>query len=443
MGTTIEYYDFFVYGTAAALVFGQVFFPDSDPLTGALLSFATFGVAFVARPLGGVLFGHFGDRVGRKAALVTTLLMMGVATVAIGFIPSYAAIGVAAPLLLVALRFVQGVALGGEYGGAVLMTVEHSPPDRRGFYSSWVQTGAQFGLIIANVVYLVIGSVTSDAQFLSWGWRVPFWLSALLVILGLIIRLRLEESPEFKALKESKEIVPAPVVVVLRNHIREVLLIAGAAVGNSVTFYAATVFGLSYGSTHGFTRNQMLTVIIIAAVFVIVGSILMGALSDRFGRKRIFVIGNLAIAVTVFPWMLSFGTENLAVVIAAYLVMLVGYSMTWGTIGVFFSEVFDGAVRYTGLSIGFTIGVIVGGAATPLVLTKLVDQFSSAVPVMLWVTGAAVLRALRDPDAAGGSGPRPLGARLSVPGVTGLDHESEHHLETSKGSNHPCCRSCS
>ena len=421
MGTTIEYYDFFVYGTAAALVFGQVFFPTSNPLTGTLLSLATFGVAFVARPLGGIIFGHLGDRLGRKAALVTTLLMMGVATVAIGLVPSYGAIGIAAPILLVVLRFVQGIALGGEYGGAVLMTVEHSPPGKRGFYSSWVQTGAQFGLIIANVVYLIVGSAMGDEAFLSWGWRIPFWVSSLLVILGLMIRLRLEESPEFKALKESNDILPAPIVVVFRHHMKEVLLIAGAAVGNSVTFYAATVFGLSYGATKGFSRNEMLVIIIVAAAWVIAASIFVGAQSDRFGRKPIFIVGNLAIAATVFGWMKAIDTGNPTVVLIAYLVLLTGYSMTWGTIGVFFAEVFQGAVRYTGLSLGFTIGVIVGGAVTPLVLTKLVADTSSAMPVVLWVAGSTIISALcaipmrQIDDDAGGVGTTPSRTGRTAP----------------------------
>ncbi|MEU4454527.1 MFS transporter [Nocardioides sp. NPDC023903] len=394
MGTTIEYYDFFIYGTAAALVFGEVFFPNSDPLTGSLLSFATFGVAFIARPLGGVVFGHFGDRVGRKVALVTTLLTMGTATVGIGLVPSYDIIGVAAPILLVILRFAQGFALGGEYGGAVLMTVEHSPADKRGFYGSWVQTGAQFGLIVANVVYLIVGSSMGDEAFRSWGWRVPFWISVVLVVLGLAIRLRLEESPEFTALKKSNDIQPAPVIEVLRHHKTEVLLIAGAAVGNSVTFYVAAVFGLSYGAGQGFSRNQMLVVIIAAAIWVIIASIFVGAISDRGGRKTIFIVGNVAIAATIYPWVSAIDSGSLALVMVAYIVMLTGYSMTWGTIGVFFAEVFTGAVRYTGLSVGFTIGVIVGGAVTPLVLTKLVDSYSSAIPVVLWVAGATVVSAL-------------------------------------------------
>ena len=394
MGTTIEYYDFFIYGTAAALVFGKVFFPNSDPLTGTLLSFATFGVAFVARPIGGFVFGHYGDKVGRKTTLVITLLTMGLATLGVGFIPSYDSIGVAAPILLVALRFIQGIALGGEYGGAVLMTIEHSPEAKRGFYGSWVQTGAQFGLIVANVVYLIIGSTVGDETFNTWGWRVPFWLSFLLVILGLTIRLKLEESPEFQALKDANATHPAPLVEVLRNHLREVLLVAGAAVGNSVTFYATSVFGLAYGTSQGFSRNQVLAVIIVSAAWVIVASVCVGALSDRLGRKPLFIVGNSFVAVMIFPWILAMQSGRIELVLSAYLVLLTGYSLTWGTMGVMFAECFHGAVRYTGLSVGFTIGVIIGGAVTPIVLTKLVDTYASPTPVLLWVAGAAVLSGL-------------------------------------------------
>jgi MFS family permease len=394
MGTTIEYYDFFIYGTAAALVFPQLFFPAADAVTGTLLSFATYGVAFVARPLGGVVFGHFGDRVGRKTALVVTLLTMGLATVAIGLVPSYNTIGVAAPIILVILRFLQGIALGGEYGGAVLMTVEHSPVNQRGFYASWVQTGAQFGMIIANVLYLVLGSMLGDDAFLSWGWRIPFIGSVVLVIIGLVVRLRLEESPEFQALKDSSSISPAPLLEVLRRHMGPVLLIAGTALSFSVVFYAVTTWGLSYGISNGLTRNQMLTITIISAAWVIVLSIAAGALSDRVGRKPLFIAGNVTMAVLIYPWILAVRSANEGLVLLAYLAILAGYALTWATIGVMMSEAFTGSVRYTGLSLGYTIGVIVGGAITPLVLTKLVATYSSALPVVLWVAGACIISAL-------------------------------------------------
>lgn len=394
MGTTIEYYDFFIYGTAAALVFGKVFFPEASPVVGTLLAFATYGVAFVARPLGGVVFGHFGDRVGRKTSLVITLLTMGLATVAIGLIPSYATIGLAAPIILVALRFIQGIALGGEYGGAVLMVVEHSPAHQRGFYASWVQTGAQFGLIIANILYLILGSSMSDESFLSWGWRVPFIGSAVLVIIGLVVRLKLEESPEFQALKDSNLINPAPLREVIRHHKLKVLLVAGAAISVSVTFYSVTTWGLTYGVSQGLTKSQMLTATIISAVWVIILTVAAGALSDRVGRKPLFIIGNLIMAALIYPWVLAVQSGNEGLVILAFLAILSGYALTWSTIGVMFSEVFTGAVRYTGLSVGFTIGVIIGGAISPLVLTSLVSMYSSPIPVVVWVAGAAILSAL-------------------------------------------------
>lgn len=394
MGTTIEYYDFFIYGTAAALVFGRVFFPGASPLIGTLLAFATYGVAFVARPLGGIIFGHFGDRAGRKTALVITLLAMGLATVLIGLIPSYNSIGPAAPIILVTLRFIQGIALGGEYGGAVLMTVEHSPAHQRGFYASWVQTGAQLGLIIANVLYLILGSSMSDEAFLSWGWRVPFIGSAVLVIIGLVIRLKLEESPEFQALKDSNSINPAPLREVVRHHKLKVLLVSGAAISVSVTFYSVTTWGLTYGISQGLTKSQMLTATIISAVWVIILTVAAGALSDRVGRKPLFIVGNVIMAALIYPWVLAVQSANEGLVILAFLGVLSGYALTWSTIGVMFSEAFTGAVRYTGLSVGFTIGVIIGGAISPLVLTSLVGMYSSAIPVVVWVAGAAILSAL-------------------------------------------------
>ena len=394
MGTTIEYYDFFIYGTAAALVFGQVFFPSADPVTGTLLSFATYGVAFVARPLGGIVFGHFGDRVGRKTALVITLITMGVATVGAGLVPSYASIGIAAPIILVALRFLQGIALGGEYGGAVLMTVEHSPVHRRGFYGSWVQTGAQFGLIIANVLYLILGSAMGDDAFQTWGWRVPFLASSILVIIGLVVRLKLEESPEFQQLKNSSSIETMPLLEVLRGHLRPVLLIAGTALSFSVVFYAVSTWGLSYGIGQGFTKNQMLAAIIVSAAWTIIVAVSAGAWSDRVGRKPLFVAGNLIMLVAIFPWVAAVQSTNQTWLVLAYIGMMTGYALTWATIGVMMSEAFTGAIRYTGLSLGYTIGVIVGGAITPIVLTKLTANTSSTAPIVIWVAGTCLISAV-------------------------------------------------
>ncbi|MGD9528413.1 MAG: MFS transporter, partial [Pseudonocardia sp.] len=253
IGTTIEWYDFFLYGTASALIFSRLFFPTFDPLTGTLLSFATFGVAFVARPIGGVIFGHFGDRLGRKPMLVVTLLMMGLATGFVGLLPTYETIGVAAPILLVLFRLVQGLSAGGEYGGAVLMTVEHADRGRRGFYGSWVQAGSPAGLILANVAFLAVAQLPEAALF-SWGWRIPFLASFALVVVGLVIRVALDESPEFAEVKRTTGTEAAPVVVALRNDWRQILLTAGAYVSAGVTVYGAAVFSLSYASTTaGFT----------------------------------------------------------------------------------------------------------------------------------------------------------------------------------------------
>ena len=301
-GTSIEYYDFFIYATAAALVFNRLFFPSFDPTVGTLLSLTTFAVAFIARPLGGVVLGHFGDRTGRKSMLVFTLTTMGAATVLIGLLPTYDSIGVAAPILLVVLRFIQGFALGGEYTGAVLMAAEHTQGQRSGFFASWVQTGAQFGLIIANLVFLLVAGLSEEAM-LSWGWRVPFLASLLLVAVGLFVRLQIGESPEFERIKEQRRIERSPLLTVVRQSPGTILLAAGASVSSGATFYGLTVFGLSYGvQVLGFSRAEMLSVVILSAAVCIALVLWFGALSDRFGVRRMFVAGLVGTAVVAVPW---------------------------------------------------------------------------------------------------------------------------------------------
>jgi MFS family permease len=266
VGTAIEWYDFFIYGTASALILPKLFFPSLDPAAGALLSYSTFALAFIVRPIGGLIFGHFGDRVGRKALLVTTVILMGTATTLIGLLPTYASIGVAAPLLLVVLRVLQGISVGGEYGGAVLMAVEHSEPGRRGYRGSWVQMGSPAGLILANAAFLLVTQLPGDA-LLDWGWRIPFLLGSVLLIVGLIIRLRIPESPRFEEVKQDGDIAKVPALVVLRDYPGRVLLTAGAYVGTGVVFYGSSIFGLSYGVEKlGFTRSEVLAIVLIGQV---------------------------------------------------------------------------------------------------------------------------------------------------------------------------------
>ena len=267
IGTTIEWYDFFLYGTAAALVFNKLFFPEAEPSSGTLLALATYGVGFAARPFGGIIFGHFGDRIGRKTMLVLSLLIMGVATFLIGAMPTYAQIGIWAPVILVLLRIAQGIGVGGEWGGAVLMSVEHAPKGRRGFFGSWPQMGVPAGLFLSTVVFLIVQQTTSDAAFLSWGWRIPFLLSVVLIAIGLFVRLRLYESPVFQRVKETKTEAPMPILDVLRKYPREVLLAMGMRIAENGTFYILTVWVLVYGNEHlKLPKSTMLWGVVIAAL---------------------------------------------------------------------------------------------------------------------------------------------------------------------------------
>jgi MFS family permease len=393
-GTSIEYYDFFIYGTAAALVFNRLFFPSFDPLVGTLLSFSTFAVAFIARPIGGIVLGHFGDRVGRKAMLIITLTTMGASTLLVGLLPSYDSIGIAAPILLVALRFIQGFSLGGEYTGAVLMTSEHSQADQRGYFGSWVQTGAQFGLIIANLVFLAVSGL-SHKQMLAWGWRVPFIASVALVALGFFIRLRITESPTFQKVKEEGRIEKAPLLTVLRESPGTILLTAGASISSGVTFYGISVFGLSYGvSTLGLSNAQMLTVLIVSAALCIVLTLYFGRLSDRLGYRPVFVGGLIGTAVVAVPWGLLVGTGSFGGVFAGYLLIVIPYAAQWATLGVFFSRAFEGQVRYSGMSLGYTLGLILGGGLTPIIFANLVQMTRSILGVAGYLGAAGIVSAV-------------------------------------------------
>ncbi|HVW42927.1 MAG TPA: MFS transporter [Amycolatopsis sp.] len=390
-GTTIEYYDFFVYGTASALVFGKLFFPGYDAFTATLLSFSTFAVAFIARPVGGVVLGHFGDRIGRKAMLILTLTTMGLSTLLIGLLPGYESIGVAAPILLVVFRFIQGFSLGGEYGGAVLMTVEHAQENRRGFYGSWVQLGAPVGLVLANLAFLAISGLSGDAM-LTWGWRIPFVASAVLVGVGLIVRLTITESPSFQQVKEQGAVRKLPILTVLKHHPKQVLLTAGASISVGVTFYSTTVFGLSYAvNTLGKSSQAMLVVIVASMVLTAAGVLFFGHLSDKVGRKPVFIGGLVGLVVCAFPWIWLTGTHSVVLTLAGYLLIFIPYSATWGTLGTFLAEAFSTDVRYTGLSLGNTVGYIAGPAFAPIIATNLLKSTGSYASVGWYLVIAAVL----------------------------------------------------
>jgi MFS family permease len=392
IGTTIEWYDLFLFGTASALVFSKVFFPELGGATGTLLSFLTFAAAYVARMVGAILFGHFGDRLGRKSMLLTSLITMGVATFAIGLVPDYHAIGVAAPFILLTLRIIQGLALGGEWGGAVLMTVEHSPVDRRGFFGSMVQIGVPIGTLLANLAFLIIASNMSEEALLTWGWRIPFLISAALVAFGIYIRLSIEETPAFKIVRETGAKAKIPFANLMRKYWKQVLLGGIATLSTGSTFTLLTTLGLSYGTAHaGFSRTEMLVAVMVACLAAVVLIPYFGALSDRVGRRPIILAGITTEAVLAFPLFWMIGTGNTAWLIIGYVLMMVAFSANYGPIATFLAELFGAKVRYSGLSVAYMLSGLLGSATTPVATTALLNLTGSASAVAWYAVGAATL----------------------------------------------------
>jgi metabolite-proton symporter len=375
IGTTIEWYDFFLYGTAAALVFNKLFFPTLEPLAGTLSSYGTFAVGFVARPLGGIVFGHFGDRIGRKQMLVWSLVIMGVATALIGLTPTYSQIGIWAPMLLVTLRFIQGFGVGGEWGGAVLLAVEHSGGNRRGFHGSWPQMGVPGGLLLSTGVFAAISAWLPEPTFLAWGWRVPFLISVVLVAIGLFIRLRVLESPSFEKVREARRESRAPLLDVFREHPREVLIGSGMRFAQNVIFYIYTVFVLSFGEkTLGYPRGAMLRGVMIASALGLLTTPFWSYLSDRVGRRPVYLAGSVISLLFVFPffWMLQLGAGFVA--IALVLAMNVGHDMMYGPMAATFSELFGTRVRYSGASLVYQLTSVVSGGVAPFIATLLLAR---------------------------------------------------------------------
>jgi metabolite-proton symporter len=372
IGTTIEWYDFFLFGVVTPLVLNKLFFPNFDPLVGTLLAYTTFFVGFISRPIGGVIFGHYGDRVGRKTVLIMTVLIMGVATFLIGFLPTYASVGIWAPILLLVLRIFQGIGIGGEWGGAVLLAVEHSPSGNRGFYGSWPQIGVPAGLLLsAGVVYLL--SFLGDAEFLAWGWRVAFLLSAVLVVIGLYIRLRILETPAFSRLQETKKVVSVPVVELFRTHGKNTLLGLGARYIEGVTFNIYGVFLVGYltGTLHVSRQTALAGVMISSAIMIIMLPIF-GNLSDRVGRRRLFGTAGLLIGVLTFGAFWLMGTKDpLLIWIAITIPFAFVYPAVYGPQAALFSELFDTRVRYTGISFVYQFSGIFASGLTPIIATAL------------------------------------------------------------------------
>jgi MHS family shikimate/dehydroshikimate transporter-like MFS transporter len=392
IGTTIEWYDFFLYGTAAALVFGDLFFPDAEPLIGTLLAFSTYAVGFAARPLGGVVFGHFGDRVGRKSMLVMSLLIMGTATVLIGCLPTYSSIGILAPILLVCLRFAQGIGVGGEWGGAVLMATEYAPKERRGFFGSWPQMGVPAGLLISTLVFKFVEGSMSESAFASWGWRVPFLASAILVIVGLVIRLKLMESPAFQRVKDSKTEAEKPIVDVVRKYPRDVLTAMGMRVAENGAFYVLTVFTLAYGEDElGLEKDTMLNAVIIAAAIGLITVPLWGALSDRVGRKPLYLAGAIVTTLWAFPLFGLMDTKSPALIALAIVVGVnIGHDLMYGPQGAYFAELFGTRVRYSGASLGYQLASVFAGGFAPLIATALLAAGGSSL-VAVYVVGLGLI----------------------------------------------------
>jgi MHS family shikimate/dehydroshikimate transporter-like MFS transporter len=389
IGTALEGYDFLLYASAAALVFGELFFPVSeDPLIGVLLAYSTFFVGFIARPIGGIIAGHYGDKIGRKPMLVITLTVMGVVTMLIGFLPTYAQIGIFAPILLTLLRFIQGLAYGGEWGGAILMVIEYAPEDKRGFWGSLPQSAVPFGFLLATAVLSACIAISGD-QFLVWGWRIPFILSILPVLVGLYIRMNIDETPEFKKIREKSATAQTPMIEAFRSQGKQILLATGAFILVSGPYYIIISFMLSYGTTSlGIERQVMLTGVLIASAIQIFACIGFAALSDKVGRKPVLYGGGLFMLAYAFPLFWLVNTANPFVIWSALSLGLFAFGALYGPIAAFFAELFMSKVRYTAASLGYQMGQVFGGGLAPFISTALLAWAGGAywpVPVYMMV----------------------------------------------------------
>ena len=389
-GTSIEWYDFFLYGAAAGLVFPKLFFGEVDPTTALILSFLTFAAGFIARPVGGIIFGHFGDIVGRKKTLVIALMLMGVSSTMIGLLPTYETIGIAAPLLLTFLRFCQGIAIGGQWGGAMLLVTESAPSNRRGFYGAYAQAGAPVGVILANIAFISVSSLTTEEDFLSWGWRIPFLISFVLVLISMYIQLKLEDTKAIKELESTKsqdqdnrrQIKSSPILEALRRYPGRISLAAGAFLSIQVTFYILVAFILAYGvQTTELSRNDILMAVLIGSALMVPTQFVFSDYSDKHGRKGIFMTGAVLTALWSFALFPLIDTGNFYLVIVGVTGGLVFLGMMYGPQAAFFAELFSTEVRYSGASLGYQIGAIIGGSFAPTIATLLWKNYD-----IFWVS---------------------------------------------------------
>ena len=387
IGTAIEWYDFFLYGTSAALVFNKLFFPSVDPAVGTLLALVTFAVGFLARPFGGIIFGHFGDRIGRKTMLYLTLLIMGIATAAIGFLPTYNDIGIWAPILLVSMRILQGIGLGGEWGGAVIMAFEHAPANRRGFYGSWPQLGAPLGLVLGNVVFMLFtNAYPGDLYITTWAWRIPFIFSFALVIVGLFVRMTIAESPEFEKIKDAKQEAKMPLIEAIVKHPKNLLLAMGARFAENGLFYIYATFSLVYVTTVLKMPRMSILIAILIGAFVETFTIpLFGFLSDLWGRRPVYIGGAVFSGIWAFPLFFLLDMKSPEYMIVAIAVgMAIGHSAMYGPQAAFMSELFSARVRYSGASLGYQLASIFAGGVSPLVAAYLLRESGGNPSPIAW-----------------------------------------------------------
>ncbi|AUT68303.1 MULTISPECIES: MFS transporter [Paraburkholderia] len=396
IGTAAEYYDFFVYGTAAVLVFGAKFFPSSDPLIGTLAAFATYAVGFVARPLGGIVFGHFGDRIGRKKALIVTILIVGLGTFAIGLLPDYSQIGVWAPASLILIRVLQGFGVGGEQAGAVLLTAEYAPPRERGFFASLVQLGAPAGFLIPSGLFALLSATLTHEQLMDWGWRLPFLGSIVLVVVGLYIRLRTEESPIFASIRETKAVESRPVVEVVKQFGPTIVKGVGAKLIEACTFAMYTMIVLAYGRAHGISESLLLQTIIVAVVLELLAIPLVGALSDRIGRRTTFITGAVLQVLLVVPLFHAVDSGNrLAIQAAMILAISVGHSLCYAPQASLFPELFPARVRCSGIALIWQIGSLIGSGVLGLVAVKLIQAtHGNSIGLVIYVALLGIVSAV-------------------------------------------------
>ena len=392
VGTSLEWYEFVIYNSMAALVFNKLFFPSFDPIVGTILAFSTYAVGYISRPIGGVVFGRMGDKLGRRAVLVYTLALMGFTTLSMGLLPTYATVGIAAPILLVALRAIQGIALGGEWAGAILLSVEHGKPENRGRNASWAQMGPSAGTLLAAGAIAVTTTLLADTEFLSWGWRLPFLASTLLVVVGFVIRWSVSESPQFKKLQEAHATIKAPIAEVITKHWRNLLVAGGVRIGSDVVYGLLAVFTLTYVTQKlGMSRTLALTAVLIGSAVHAVAIPTLATLSDWIGRRTVYGLGALASIVGAFLFFGLLDTKSPAIIIVAISVGMIFQAAMFGPQGAFITEQFPARVRYTGCSLSYTFGGILGGSFAPLILATLLKEYPDTYAIPMYVTLALVI----------------------------------------------------